>query len=171
MIRMRGLLDAGNRALAYGLGLGVLALAAVVWQSGHSAMEIMDRVATVFGLTFLVLLVCLVLAVLFCWVRLREEHLTPGERMTWTEAGLHAAGGIATLALTYTLLGISLGIAGLSGQPLTPETVQTVIQNLTRDFSMAFMTTVVGLPLSAAAQALVRISAQHMTAMNDGDGK
>ena len=66
-----------------------------------------------------------------------------------------AAHGVATLALTYTLFGISLGIGTLAGQGLTPETVQTVIRDLTASFSLAFMTTVVGLPLSAALRTIL----------------
>ena len=53
------------------------------------------------------------------------------------ETGLQAANGIATLALTYTLLGISLGIGSLAGHELGPETIQAVIRDLTRHFSMA----------------------------------
>jgi hypothetical protein len=67
----------------------------------------------------------------------------------WLITGVQLAGGVATLALTYTLFGISLGIGSLAGQGLTPETVQGVIRDLTASFSLAFMTTVVGLPLSA----------------------
>ena len=62
---------------------------------------------------------------------------------------MHAAQGVATLALTFTLLGISLGIGSLADNQLTPDTIQSVISQLTNRFSMAFMTTVIGLPVSA----------------------
>ena len=80
----------------------------------------------------------------------------------WFDAGLHAANGIATLALTYTLLGISLGIGTLADQELTPDTVQSVIRSLTAHFSLAFLTTVVGLPSAAAMRALIGITATLM---------
>ena len=76
----------------------------------------------------------------------------------WTEAGLQAANGIATLALTYTLLGISLGIGTLAEQELTPETVRHVIRGLTSQFSLAFMTTVVGLPTAAILRTLLVVT-------------
>jgi len=63
-----------------------------------------------------------------------------------------------TLALTYTLLGISLGIGTLAGQELTPETVRGVIQDLTANFSRAFLTTVIGLPVSAALRAVLVVT-------------
>tara|TARA_B100000683_G_scaffold220295_1_gene217084 strand:- start:1019 stop:1255 length:237 start_codon:yes stop_codon:yes gene_type:complete len=71
---------------------------------------------------------------------------------------MQTANGVTTLALTFTLLGISLGIGGLAEQNLTPETVQTVIRDLTANFSLAFMTTVVGLPMSAILRALLVVS-------------
>jgi hypothetical protein len=73
------------------------------------------------------------------------------------DAGMQAANGISTLALTFTLLGISLGIGTLSEQPLTPSSVNEMIGELTRQFSMAFMTTVVGLPSSAILRAWVSL--------------
>ena len=72
------------------------------------------------------------------------------------------------LALTYTLFGISLGIGSLAGQGLTPETVESVIRNLTASFSLAFMTTVIGLPLSALLRAaLVVVHGRRCLAIRD----
>ena len=45
--------------------------------------------------------------------------------------------------------GISLGIGQLSNSSLTPDSIDMVIASLTDDFSMAFLTSVIGLPLSA----------------------
>jgi hypothetical protein len=83
---------------------------------------------------------------------------------------LHAANGIATLALTYTLFGISLGIGDLAGQNLTPDTVQAVIRGLTERFSLAFMTTVIGLPTSALLRALLSITAAWIDAKTSEKG-
>jgi len=75
----------------------------------------------------------------------------------WYELGSQAASGIATLALTFTLLGISLGIESLSQQLLTPENIGSVIQDLTKHFSTAFMTTVVGLPASHIIRSILSV--------------
>ena len=83
--------------------------------------------------------------------------------MFWNETGEHAANAVATLALTYTLLGISLGIGTLADQELTPQTIQPVIRGLTEHFSLAFMTTVVGLPTAAILRAIVAITNVHLT--------
>ncbi|MFT5840733.1 MAG: hypothetical protein ACI9UT_003247 [Flavobacteriales bacterium] len=61
------------------------------------------------------------------------------------DVGMQAANGISILAMTFTLLGISLGIGCLSEQPVTPSSVKEIIGELTKQFSMVFMTTVVGL--------------------------
>ena len=79
---------------------------------------------------------------------------------------MHAANGIATLGLTYTLFGISLGIGELAGQELTPATVQEVIRGLTERFSLAFMTTVISLPTSVLLRALLSISGAWMVAQD-----
>jgi len=84
------------------------------------------------------------------------------QRDFWLEVGLHGANGVSTLALTFTLLGISLGIGTLAEQELTPETVQVIIGDLTKHFSLAFLTTVVGLPSAAVLRAILSISHQRM---------
>ena len=157
---MRGaisLLDSGSRALSYFLGVVVLAMAGAVYATSLDAADIAEWTRRMFGVTFLVLLSALVLVALFAWARMGRTADGPA-RNTWFEAGMHAASGIATLALTYTLLGISLGIGALAERELSPETVNLVIGEITEHFSLAFMTTVVGLPISAVLRALLSIS-------------
>ena len=55
-------------------------------------------------------------------------------------------------------LGISLGIGSLAGQDLTPDTIQSVIRTMTANFSLAFMTTVIGLPVSALLRSLLIVT-------------
>jgi len=98
---------------------------------------------------------CLTFAALYAWVQMCEQQV---QNKVWLEAGLQAANGVSILALTYTLLGISLGIGGLANQELTPETVQVVIRGLTTKFSLAFLTTVIGLPLSAVLRTLLLVT-------------
>ena len=75
--------------------------------------------------------------------------------------GLHAANGIATVALTFTLFGISAGIGELAAGDLNIDTINTVIASLTDQFSMAFMTSVVGLPLSALMRVVVGVTGKR----------
>ncbi|MFP6772646.1 MAG: hypothetical protein VCE74_09965 [Alphaproteobacteria bacterium] len=161
-------LSGGSRALSYFLGAVVLALALAM--GAPEPGEILDWAARVLGGVFIGLLSCLILATLYCWQRLLDRGLTSGQRQAWHEAGLHAANGIATLALTYTLFGISLGIGELASQNLTPETVNQVIRGLTERFSLAFMTTVIGLPVSALLRALLSITAAWVAAKSTAKG-
>jgi heme/copper-type cytochrome/quinol oxidase subunit 2 len=157
---MSGLIStfrAGSHTLSLMLGGGVIALAAATLTSRFSVQAITLWLQQIFGLTFLVLLGGLIFTSLFCWVRLRQSEQEQ-TRATWLEAGLQAANGITTLALTYTLLGISLGIGSLADQALTPETVQPIIRSLTESFSLAFLTTVVGLPVSSILRALLLVT-------------
>jgi hypothetical protein len=95
---------------------------------------------------------------LLAWVKITQLRQDDDTYQAWLTTGVQAANGVATLALTYTLLGISLGIGGLAGKELTPETIQGIIQGLTGNFSMAFMTTVIGLPASALLRALLLVT-------------
>ncbi len=57
-----------------------------------------------------------------------------------------------------------LGIGSLAEQGLSPETVQSVVRELTRHFSLAFLTTVLGLPTSAALRALLLVTEARLEA-------
>ena len=151
-------LNAASKALGLLLGGGVIVTAVTVAATRLTAAELAARSAEIFGTTFILLLIGLVLTALYCWVRMGREGDREGGRQMWLEAGLQAANGITTLALTYTLLGISLGIGMLAERSLSPETVQGIVQDLTAQFSMAFLTTVIGLPLSAVLRTLLLVS-------------
>jgi tellurite resistance protein TehA-like permease len=164
MAQAVSLLGTASRTTSYVLGVGVIGLAVVSATGAVEAGDFVARARQVFGPAFCLLYVALVSTVLFCQVRLGQLQHDPIHSQPWLEAGMHAASGIATLALTFTLLGISLGIGSLADQPLTSDTIQTVIQGLTGHFSMAFMTTVVGLPTAAGLRALLQISQANRSA-------
>ena len=151
-----GALDSSSRAASYLMGVLAVALAIAVWSTSTSVIDITNWAREVLGWSFVILLAGLVFLVLFSWVRMLQLH---GENDTvWFEAGVQAANGVTTLALTYTLLGISLGVGALSGHELTPETIQPVIRKMTANFSLAFMTTVVGLPISALLRSVIVVT-------------
>ncbi len=147
--------ETGSRAVSYLLGGMAVALAVAALFTSASAAEITSWAHDVLGWSFVALLGSLVFVALFAWSRMISDDA--GDDV-WPEIGIQAANGVMTLALTYTLLGISLGIGSLAGQDLTPDTVQTVIRKMTANFSLAFMTTVVGLPVSAALRSLLIVT-------------
>jgi hypothetical protein len=143
-------------SLEFGYWVGgslIILLAAFSFFTQMSLMDILGYVEQLFGLTFTLLFSSLVM--LSAWAILKIYQDKQVE--VWTEVGLQAANGISTLALTFTLLGISLGIGSLSNQTLTPESVQGIISQLTSQFSMAFMTTVIGLPTATFFRAWIGI--------------
>ncbi len=156
-----GALDQGSRTLSFFLGVVVLGLFAAALATSLDAGDIIRWAREVFGVSFLIALSALVVTAFHCWLRLEADGAPEAARL---ETGLHAANGVATLALTYTLLGISLGIGSLANQDLGPETIQVVIRDLTRHFSMAFLTTVVGLPISAVLRAMLMIRTRRIEA-------
>ena len=145
------------------LGGAVIALALTTGVTDLSATELLGWIAGTLGTTFLVLLGLLVFAALVAWIRLLQRH---DRSDFWLETGLHAAGAIATLALTFTLLGISIGIGTLAQTELTPETVQSVIGKLTEQFSLAFLTSVIGLPLSTGFRALLLLTDSYINPLD-----
>ena len=167
---MRGLLDladTGSRSLSVLLGLVAVGLAVAVSATSMDPRGIAEWALDMFGPTFIVFCGSLVFLSLFAWTRMIRTRFKVTERELWLETGLHAASGVATLALTYTLFGISLGIGTLADQPLNPQTVGGIIQDLTRHFSLAFLTTVVGLPTSALLRALILITDRRLDTKED----
>jgi len=151
-------LGAGSRALSGFLGLSVIGLAVAVLATPMNVGDVVDWAERIFGAVFIVMFAGMVYVALLSIVQIRCIPPHAAGHRSWFETGLQAANGIATLALTYTLLGISLGIGSLSSQTLSPETIQSVIGGLTEHFSMAFMSTVVGLPVSAALRAVLLVT-------------
>ena len=80
---------------------------------------------------------------------------------TWYQKSYKLSNLISTIALTYTLLGISLGIGELSSSKLEVDTINQTISRLTEQFSMAFMTSVIGLPLSGILRSVLIIYYEH----------
>ncbi len=158
------LFDTASRSLSYFLGTLVIVLAIAAAASALEFREIAQWGLQGMGVTFLLLYGTLVLTALFCWTRLSQIRDDPANQKVWLEGGLHAANGVATLGLTYTLLGISLGIGSMAEHGVTPETVQSVIRELTKHFSLAFLTTVIGLPSSAALRALLLVTGVRLEA-------
>ena len=165
-------------ALSLMLGGVVIGLASFVMFTGQSSAMAVAWAFEVLGLPFLLLLASLVFAGLLCLVKLlATRSILDGtkrdtQRIKWLQAGLQSCNGIATLALTFTLLGISLGIGRLSDGGLTPENINSVIADLTAHFSLAFMTSVIGLPLSAAMRtALIVGNASLMAVLENPSQK
>lgn len=153
-----------SRALAILLAAVSVALALVVWATGDRPSALALQAERVTGPVFIAGALLLTLVALVAAVRL---HRDPGDR-TWRAVGLQAASGIATLALTFTLLGIGLGISGLSSAPIGPDTVAGLIATLTGRFALAFATTVVGLPLAALLRAVLLVLASRRSGAEDG---
>ena len=170
MRALLGTLDSSSRAVSYMLGALAVALAVAVLMTSNSVVDIAAWAREVLGWSFVTLLASLVFLALYCWVRLLQLRGAGDE--IWFEAGIQAANGVTTLALTFTLLGISLGIGTLAGQELTPETIQGVIRKMTANFSLAFMTTVVGLPVSALLRSLIVVThAKNRSSGSNGSGR
>ncbi len=156
-------LTQGIQAVSYLLGGLVLCTALAVVTVSRDVSAVAGWALDVLGAGFLCLLGGLIFLAVLALIRINDSAADEKTKGLWFEVGLQASGGVTTLALTFTLLGISIGIGSLAGQPLTPETVQTVIRDLTANFSLAFMTTVVGLPVSSALRAALTIAARKQT--------
>jgi len=149
------------QALGLMLGAGVLVLAVAEPAFALPPKAAIAAAIAVVGPVFPPLFGALVLLAATASVRLARD---PADAR-WRQIGLQASAGLATLALTFTLLGIALGIGSLADRPLTPDGVQAAIGELTGRFAMAFATTVVGLPAAAAFRALLLVLASRRPAV------
>ena len=147
-----------SRILSFILGGLVLCLAALKAIAGINVEGAFAWLNTLFGPVFIIAYLLLVGVAIIAWVKGHGANSVAAVD-PWWEAGTQAASGIATLALTFTLLGISIGISALAETQLSPETVPEVISHLTEQFGRAFMTTIVGLPTSHVLRALLSVQA------------
>jgi hypothetical protein len=140
------------------VGVILIVLAAASYMTNMTLADLLSYVEKVFSYSFVLLFAPLVVFAVYAIALINRKSIGAEQKVFWFEIGQQAANGMSTLALTFTLLGISLGIGTLSKQSLTPDTVNDVIAVLTQQFSMAFMTTVVGLPAATLSRALLAIS-------------
>ena len=141
------------------LGCIIIILACLQLVSHINLNDFFTKVIELFSTSFVVIYCCLVVFSFIAISKIQPNHY----KDYWSEIGLQLANAMSALALTFTLLGISLGIGSLSGQALTPDNIQLLIEQLTQHFSMAFMTTVVGLPTSIIIRATVSVRYQKVS--------
>lgn len=141
-------------------GMAIISLALISYFTELSISDLFIWVERFFSSVFIAIYSVLVALGIYAITQLTEHKYAD----YWQEVGQQSGNAIATLALTFTLLGISLGIGTLSEQPLNPENVQMMVSGLTKQFSMAFMTTVIGLPTATIIRALISIKYQKVIA-------
>lgn len=157
-----------HRLLGIIVGMTAILLALTSFATDLRLSDLFVWLQNVFGWGYALVYVVLLGTGVYCWRQLSIAVLKKSpaqiDRNTqvnaskyWLELGQQAAGGIATLSLTFTLLGISLGIGALSDKTIDPQSVQGIIQELTGHFSTAFMTTVVGLPTANILRAAIAL--------------
>jgi hypothetical protein len=151
-----------SSALITLIGIGIIFLAVVSYLTELPLQAIFSWLERVFSLAFVLLFTSLLTLGGYAIMQLKSVE----QANYWHEVGQQASNAISTLALTFTLLGISLGIGTLAEQPLTPENVQQMVSGLTKQFSMAFMTTVVGLPAATIIRALIAIKYQKVALLD-----
>lgn len=152
MFALKALPSTGN-TIGIFFGTCIILLATASYLTKMPALDLVTWLQNVFSWSFVI-----IFSGLFSLAVVAGASIRPNKNNDFLyDVGMQAANGISTLALTFTLLGISLGIGTLSEQPLTPSLVNGIIGELTKQFSMAFMTTVVGLPSSAILRAWVSL--------------
>ena len=148
-----------SQAISIFLGGIVLILFLYVGYSDANPYFVFEWIVSTLGYSFLIITTFLTLIAIISIINI--INCESRRRKFWFETGLQVSNLISTLALTYTLLGISLGIGELSSSKLDIDTINQTISKLTQQFSMAFMTSVIGLPLSGLLRSISIIIYEH----------
>ena len=148
-----------SQAISIFLGGIVLILFLYVGYSNANPSLIFEWLVSTLGYSFLIITTFLTLIAIISIININNYESR--RRKFWFETGLQVSNLISTFALTYTLLGISLGIGELSSSKLDIDTINQTISRLTQQFSMAFMTSVIGLPLSGLLRSILIIIYEH----------
>ena len=148
-------INQSSQAISLLLGTLIVILLIYVLTTNNDPSFIFNWLISVLGNTFIVFLLFLSITSIICIINVCSVE--ESKKKLWFESGLQLSNLIATIALTYTLLGISLGIGELSASKLDVGTINQTISRLTNQFSMAFMTSVIGLPLSGILRSILVI--------------
>ena len=152
-------INQSSQAISLLLGTLIVILLIYVLTTNNDPSFIFNWLISVLGNTFIVFLLFLSITSIICIINVCSVE--ESKKKLWFESGLQLSNLIATIALTYTLLGISLGIGELSASKLEVGTINQTISRLTNQFSMAFMTSVIGLPLSGILRSILVICYEH----------
>ena len=148
-----------SQAISVFLGCILISLVFFVYLTENEPFEVFNMATSILGSTFILLISLLTFFSIICITNVITLNFY--EKKLWFETGIQLSNLISTIALTYTLLGISLGIGELSSSKLDVDTINETISKLTEQFSMAFMTSVVGLPLSAVLRSILIICYEY----------
>ena len=148
-----------SQAISVFLGCILISLVFFVYLTENEPFEVFNMATSILGSTFILLISLLTFFSIICITNVITIKLY--EKKLWFETGIQLSNLISTIALTYTLLGISLGIGELSSSKLDVDTINETISKLTEQFSMAFMTSVVGLPLSGVLRSILIICYEY----------
>lgn len=148
-----------SQSLSWFLGLTVLTFFAYMFISGDDPKSLMKWSFSTLGTLFILILTSQIFLSIFCIVKLNNSLMI--FKRYWFEFGVQVSNSISTIALTFTLFGISVGIGGISSSNLDISTINQTIGNLTKSFSMAFMTSVIGLPVAAILKSILVIKFEH----------
>ena len=148
-----------SQAISVFLGCILISLVFFVYFTENEPFEVFNMATSILGSTFILLISLLTFFSIICITNV--INLNFNEKKLWFETGIQLSNLISTIALTYTLLGISLGIGELSSSKLDVDTINETISRLTEQFSMAFMTSVVGLPLSGVLRSILIICYEY----------
>ena len=148
-----------SQVTSWFFGLLVIMFFVYMITTGNHPAKILEWGFSILGKTFIVIFTSLVFASLFCIFKLNTSEVY--KKKFWLETGMQVSNSISIIALTFTLLGISLGIGELSSAKLDLNTINQTIGKLTEQFSMAFMTSVIGLPVSAILKSLLIINFEY----------
>ena len=105
-------MDNISQVLSFFLGITVLVLGVYVILTGNHPNDLVNWSISILGLSFVITLLILIFGSIFCIFKLKQSHFNTNK--FWFETGMQFANSISTLALTFTLLGISLGIGELA---------------------------------------------------------
>mgnify|MGYP001295399754 CR=1 FL=1 len=141
-------------------GIVLVCFASMSILLGVEPKTLLTQVRDILGEPFLILTGLLTATAITAILKVADQLTSRNMKKIWLQIGIHASNGVATLALTFTLFGISSGIGQLTAGSLNIEEINSVIASLTDEFSMAFMTSVIGLPLSALLRVAVAVTSK-----------
>lgn len=140
-----------------GLVIITLALMSVASLELSEIFERFSSVISVVGWPFLTIYSVLTAILLGSYLKIRRARREgSSENLSyWAQVGTQVCGLLSTMALVFTLFGLSQGVLLLGVSKVTPDSIDQLLGELMTHFGVAFYSSIIGLPTAALGRFVI----------------
>ena len=146
-----------------GLMIIGIALITLLPEGASNLISTVGEFASIVGWPFLSVYGLLSVALMLTLLRIRSARRAGADeaRTYWAHIGGQLCGLLSTIALVFTLWGLSQGVLLLGANQVTADTIDQLLSQLMTHFGVAFYSSIIGLPTAALGRVLVFVASSN----------